>query len=92
MGINRRKIFFNEADHDDFLDRLGSILPDCKTPCFFGIFDKSPSLILELVHYIHLNPLRAGIVAELKLLDTLAADIENLGKKQTLVFRMPVIY
>jgi putative transposase len=33
-GINRRKIFFDDSDRDDFLDRLGGILSDSKTPCF----------------------------------------------------------
>ena len=33
-GINRRKIFFDDADRDAFLDRLGDILTDTKTPCF----------------------------------------------------------
>jgi REP element-mobilizing transposase RayT len=33
-GINRRKIFFDDADRDGFLDRLGDILSDSKTPCF----------------------------------------------------------
>ena len=33
-GINLRKIFFDDSDRDDFLDRLGGILPDSKTPCF----------------------------------------------------------
>ena len=76
-------IFFDDADHDDFLDRLGGILPDCKSPCFFGIYDKSPSLILELVHYIHLSPLRAGIVANLKRLDTYPySGLCELRKKQ----------
>jgi REP element-mobilizing transposase RayT len=33
-GINRRKIFFDDADRDAFLDRLGDILSDSKTHCF----------------------------------------------------------
>jgi len=33
-GINRRKIFSDDADRDDFLDRLGDILSGTKTPCF----------------------------------------------------------
>ena len=33
-GLNRRKIFFDDADRDDFLDRLGDILSDSETPCF----------------------------------------------------------
>ena len=37
-GINRRKIFFDDSDRDDFLDRLGGILSDSKTPCFAWAF------------------------------------------------------
>ena len=33
-GIDRRKIFFDDFDRDDFLDRLGGILSDSKTACF----------------------------------------------------------
>ncbi len=37
-GINRRKIFFDDPDRDDFLDRLGGILSDSQTPCFAWAF------------------------------------------------------
>ena len=37
-GINRRKIFFDDADRDGFLDRLGGILSDSKTACFAWAF------------------------------------------------------
>ena len=37
-GINRRKIFFDDADRDDFLDRLGGIVVDSKTSCFAWAF------------------------------------------------------
>jgi putative transposase len=33
-GINRRKIFFDDSDRDDFFDRLGGILSDSETACF----------------------------------------------------------
>ena len=114
-GIDRRKIFCDDAGRDDFLDRLGDILPDSKTPCFAwalltnhhlllrtgtapiamvmrrlltgyavnfnrrhrrhghlfqnrykSILCQEDPYLLELVRYIHLNPLRAGIVDELK--------------------------
>jgi REP element-mobilizing transposase RayT len=118
-GIKRRKIFFDDSDRDDFLDRLGSILSDSKTRCFAwafmtnhlhlllrtgtapiamvmrrlltgyavsfnrrhrrhghlfqnrykSILCQEDPYLLELVRYIHLNPLRAGIVKELKVLD-----------------------
>ena len=115
-GINRRKIFFDDSDCDDFLDRLSGILSDSKTACFAWAFmtnhlhlllrtgaapiatamrrlltdyavsfnrrhrrqghlfqNRYKSILCqedlylkELVRYIHLNPLRAGIVGELK--------------------------
>jgi len=115
-GINQRKIFFDDADRDDFLDRLGDILSDTKTPCFAwtlmtnhlhlllktgaapiatvmrrlltgyavnfngrhrrhghlfqnrykSILCQEDPYLLELVRYIHLNPLRAGIVKDIK--------------------------
>jgi len=115
-GINRRKIFFDDQDRDDFLDRLSGILSDSKTVCFAWAFmtnhlhlllrtgaapiatvmrrlltgyavsfnrrhrrqghlfqNRYKSILCqedlylkELVRYIHLNPLRAGIVGELK--------------------------
>jgi putative transposase len=33
-GIERRKLFRDEADRDDFLGRLGAILRDNETRCF----------------------------------------------------------
>lgn len=119
-GIDRRKIFFNDSDRDDFLDRLGGIVSDSKTACFAWAFmtnhlhlllrtgaapiatlmrrlltgyavrfnhrhrrhghlfqNRYKSILCqedlylkELVRYIHLNPLRAGIVGELRELAT----------------------
>jgi putative transposase len=37
-GINRRKIFFDDSDQHDFLDRPGGILYDCKTPFYVWVF------------------------------------------------------
>jgi len=118
-GIERRKIFYDNADRDNFLERLGLILTETCTPCFAWTFipnhlhlllrtgstpiatvmrrlltgyavafnrrhrrhgqlfqNRYKSILcqedlylLELVRYIHLNPLRAGIVKELKELD-----------------------
>jgi REP element-mobilizing transposase RayT len=116
---NRRKIFFDDPDRDDFLDRLGDILSDRKTPCFAwafmtnhlhlllrtgtapiatvmrrlltgyavsfnrrhrrhghlfqnpykSILSEEDPYLLELVRYIHLNPLRAKIVRDIKALN-----------------------
>jgi putative transposase len=118
-GINRRKIFFDDPDRDDFLDRLGDILSDSQTPCFAwafmtnhlhlllrtgtapiamvmrklltgyavsfnrrhgrhghlfqnrykSILCQEDPYLLELVRYIHLNPLRARIVKNIKMLN-----------------------
>jgi len=50
-GINRRKIFFDDCDRDDFLDRLGGILSDSKTACFAWAF---------MTNHLHLL-LRTGV-------------------------------
>lgn len=115
-GIERRKIFDNDADRDNFLERLGIILGETATPCyawalipnhfhlllrtgkvpistvmrrlltgyavsfnrrhqrsghlfqnrFKSVLCQENLYLKELVGYIHLNPLRAGIVAEMK--------------------------
>ncbi|KKK58644.1 hypothetical protein LCGC14_3042380, partial [marine sediment metagenome] len=111
-GIERRKIFWNKKDREDFLDRLGKLLPETRTGCYGWAFlsnhahflfrtGKAPLSTLmrrlltgyvlsfnkrhrrsgqlfqnrfksivcqediylkELVRYIHLNPIRAGLV------------------------------
>ncbi|WP_235506230.1 transposase [Desulfatitalea tepidiphila] len=33
-GIERRKIFYDDQDRDNFLDRLETVLTDTETPCF----------------------------------------------------------
>ena len=115
-GIERRKIFYDDADRDNFLERLGEILLDSSTPCygwalipnhfhlllrtgrvpisivmrrlltgyavsfnrrhrryghlfqnrFKSILCQEDRYLKELVGYVHLNPLRARIVTELK--------------------------
>ncbi len=118
-GIERRKIFWEDSDRDDFLKRLQTILGDTETPCYAwalmpnhfhlllrtgntpiarvmrqllsgyagrfnrwhgraghlfqnrykSILCQEEPYLLELVRYIHLNPLRAQQVATLKQLD-----------------------
>lgn len=118
-GIERRKIFRDDADRDRFLNRFGNVLKDTLTPCYGwalmpnhahlllktghtpiatvmrrlltgyaidfnhrykrhgqlfqnrykSILCQEDSYLCELVRYIHLNPLRAGLVADLKALD-----------------------
>ena len=112
-GVARRKIFFEDKDRDDFLDRLGTILKESDCACYawalmsnhFHLLLKTGSVglstvmrrlltgyavtfnkrhhrwghlfqnryksilcqeeayLLELTRYIHLNPLRAKLVA-----------------------------
>ena len=119
-GIERRKIFRNDADRDDFLSRLDLILTETRTPCYAwalipnhfhlllktgdtpiatvmrrllsgyaqsfnrrhrrhghlfqnrykSILCQEETYLLELVRYIHLNPLRARIVTDLRRLNT----------------------
>ncbi len=118
-GIERRKIFYDDRDRDNFIERLGDILAETRTPCFAwalipnhahllirtgstpiatvmrrfltgyavsfnrrhrrhgqlfqnrykSILCQEDLYLLELVRYIHLNPLRARLVKELKQLD-----------------------
>jgi putative transposase len=119
-GIERRKIFRDNADRVNFLDRLGGIVVDTQTQCFAwalipnhahmlfrtgrvpvatvmrklltgyavsfnrkyrrhgqlfqnrykSILCQEDVYLKELVRYIHLNPLRAGLVSDMKGLDT----------------------
>jgi REP element-mobilizing transposase RayT len=118
-GIERRKIFLDDSDRDNFVERLGNIVSETKTPCFAwalipnhfhlllrtgltpiatvmqklltgyavgfnlrhrrhgqlfqnrykSILCQEDAYLLELVRYIHLNPLRAKIVEGMKELD-----------------------
>lgn len=114
-GIERRKIFRDDRDRDDFIERLGNVLSQSSTPClawalipnhfhlllktgdtpistvmrrlltgyavtfnhrhrrhgrlfqnrYKSILCQEDSYLLELVRYIHLNPVRAKQVASL---------------------------
>lgn len=118
-GIERRKIFKDNADRQSFIERLGHILSDNQTPCYAwalmpnhfhlllktgltpiatimrrlltgyavyfnrrysrwghlfqnrykSILCQEDNYLLELVRYIHLNPLRAKQVSDLKKLE-----------------------
>jgi putative transposase len=115
-GIERRKIFLDDRDREDFLDRLATLLPETGTACYAWAFlsnhahflfrtgvvplakvmrrlltgyavkfnrghqrhghlfqNRYKSIVCqedaylkELVRYIHLNPVRAGLVQGLK--------------------------
>lgn len=117
-GIEGRKIFRDDLDRENFLDRLADLIPATQTRCFAwaflpnhvhlllqtglmpiaslmqriltgyavsfnlkhhrrghlfqnrykSILCQEESYLKELVRYIHLNPLRAGLVADLKTL------------------------
>lgn len=119
-GIERRKIFYDDEDRNNFLERLGAILTDTETPCYAwalipnhahmllktgatpiatvmrrlltgyavsfnrrhrrhgqlfqnrykSILCQEDLYLLELVRYIHLNPLRARLVEDLNALDS----------------------
>ena len=133
-GIERRKIFYDDEDRDNFLDRLGGVLTDTGTPCFAwalipnhahllvktgvtpiatvmrrlltgyavsfnrrhrrhgqlfqnrykSILCQEDSYLLELVRYIHLNPLRAKLVEDLKDLDSFSYGGHSvmMGKRE----------
>ena len=115
-GIERRKIFWGDADRDAFVKRLGQVLIETQTDCFAwalipnhahlllrtgltpisgvmrrlltgyavqfnrrhgrhghlfqnrykSILCQEDPYLMELVRYIHLNPLRANLVADYK--------------------------
>lgn len=114
-GIERRKIFKDDKDRENLIERMSSLLPETKTSCYawalmsnhahflFGSGDAGLSVLMrrlltgyavsfnrkykrhgqlfqnryksiicqedayltELVRYIHLNPLRAGLVPDI---------------------------
>ena len=118
-GIERRRLFQDDKDRDDFLGRLGDILRETTTPClawalipnhfhlllvtgavpiatvmrrlltgyavthhrrhqrhghlfqnrYKSILCQEEPYLLELVRYIHLNPVRAQIVTDLEELE-----------------------
>ena len=118
-GIERRLIFRDDDDRNQFLERLGKLLKETHTPClawalipnhfhlllktgqvpiatlmrrlltwyavyfnhrhrrhghlfqnrYKSILCEEEAYLLELVRYIHLNPLRAGILKGLELLE-----------------------
>jgi REP element-mobilizing transposase RayT len=37
-GIERRKIFMDERDREDFLERLSKLLPQIETGCYAWVF------------------------------------------------------
>jgi putative transposase len=119
-GIERSRIFRNDTDRDDFLDRLSALVLETSTQClawalipnhfhllcrtgdiplstlmrrlltgyavsfnrrhdrhghlfqnrYRSILCQEDSYLLELVRYLHLNPLRAKLVMSLEDLDT----------------------
>jgi REP element-mobilizing transposase RayT len=119
-GIERRQIFEDFRDYQNFIKRLGNILTETSTPCYAwalmpnhvhlllrtglvsistlmrrlltgyaqqfnrrhrrhghlfqnrykSILCEENPYLLELVRYIHLNPIRAGIVKDLKALNS----------------------
>ena len=133
-GIERRKIFRNDKDREDFLDRLSTLLPKAETSCYAwallanhahflfrtgkiplatlmrrlltgyavsfnrrhkrhgqlfqnrykSIVCQEDVYLRELVRYIHLNPIRAGIVRTLSELNKYAYSGHSvlMGKKK----------
>jgi len=118
-GIERRKIFINDKDREDMVERLAKLLPETQTACYAWVFmhnhahflfrtgisplaavmrrlltgyavsfnrrhkrsgqlfqNRYKSIVCqedaylkELVRYIHLNPVRAGMVEDLTALN-----------------------
>ncbi len=133
-GIERRKIFEDDTDRINFLDRLGKVLSETHTKCFAwalipnhfhlllrtggcplstvmrrlltghamnfnrrhrrsgqlfqnrykSILCQEDTYLLELVRYIHLNPIRARLVTDIKALDkySFCGHSVIMGKKK----------
>jgi len=133
-GIERRKIFDDDIDRNNFLDRLGKVLSETDTKCFSwalipnhfhlllrtgacplstvmrrlltghamnynrrhrrsgqlfqnrykSILCQEDTYLLELVRYIHLNPIRAKLVTDIKALDkySFCGHAVIMGKKK----------
>ena len=133
-GIERRKIFNDDADRINFLDRLGKVLSETDTKCFSwalipnhfhlllrtgacplstvmrrlltghamyynrrhsrsgqlfqnrykSILCQEDTYLMELVRYIHLNPIRARLVTDIKALDkySFCGHAVIMGKKK----------
>ncbi len=133
-GIERRKIFFDDKDREDFLLRLERLIPATKTSCFAwafmpnhahflfrtgstplatlmsrlltgyaiyfnrrhrrsgqlfqnrykSILCQEDAYLTELVRYIHLNPVRAGVVKNLEELNRYAYSGQSvlMGNRQ----------
>lgn len=70
-GIDRTAIFRDETDYENFLLRFGRLLTESSTPCLaWALMGNHVHLLLRTgrVRYIHLNPLRAGIVKSIEAL------------------------
>jgi hypothetical protein len=60
-GIERRKIFRDDDDRQDMLDRLATLLPETGTVCYAWAFLDNHAHFL----FRSLNPLRARLVSDL---------------------------
>ena len=142
-GIERRDIFLEDADREDFVRRLSSLARETETDClawslmsnhfhlllrprkatlgtvmkrlltgyavafnlrhnrsghlfqnrFKSIVCDEDAYLLELVRYIHLNPLRAGIVSSLSELDSYpwCGHAVVLGKREMAGQKVPEV-
>jgi len=59
-GIERRRIYRDDSDRQDFLNRLGPIIRETRTTCYAWAL---------LPNNFHLNPLRAKMVPSMDELD-----------------------
>ena len=56
-GIERKAIFKDTADRENFFERSGQIISETETGCYAWVFMRN---------HLHLNPLRAKVVKDLK--------------------------
>jgi len=84
-ALERRKIGNDDKDREEVIDRLSALLPETKTDCSAWAFLPNHAHFLfrsgprgiaapmrRLLRYLHVNPLRANIVIDLRERDSYA--------------------
>ena len=72
-GIERRSIFNNDTDRDDFIDRLGNLLQETETASYAWAF---------MTHHVHLL-LRTGTTSISTVMRRLLTGYKNIGVKSS---------
>jgi hypothetical protein len=63
-GIERRKIFRNKKDREDFLDRLSNLLPETETLCYAWAVRELGISLTELARRLGISVAGVGYSVE----------------------------